>query len=69
MKGGGDMGLFDGHHPFDFNRDGKRDMRERFLEYMIYEECTKPDPAPDYGGYGWGSDSSWQDDSETTTKG
>lgn len=64
MKGGGDMGLFDGHHPFDFNRDGKRDMRERFLEYMIYEECTKPDPAPDYEGYGWGSDSSWQDDCE-----
>jgi hypothetical protein len=35
---------------YDWNRDGKKDMRDDFIEYMMYEEAMKEnkeqDPAP-----------------------
>jgi hypothetical protein len=35
---------------YDWNRDGKKDMRDDFIEYMMYEEAMKEnkdkDPQP-----------------------
>lgn len=40
---------------YDWNRDGKKDFRDDFIEYQVYKDCTKggdkdPDENYDYSG-------------------
>lgn len=46
------MGFFDGlfSDPFDFNGDGKVDLGESFMEYMMFNEVMREedDSDPDF---------------------
>ena len=52
---------------FDFNRDGKLDLGEQYLDYKLFEECTRQRERSDKNQSGNGF-LSWDSDNDRMNK-